>query len=384
MPSSWRYRLTPKRRNGQLETWCVDLTTPAGQRSRVSLGTADEDEARERMERWAREALPKIKEQYNAIRQDQSHTPDKDPQLSRLIDYYIDTYLVTRNVRPRSIERIVPVIRDFGLYCRSRHVGRASQLSRRIVDDWAADLARRKQAPKTIHTSLGFVRAMLNACLEADLLDFSPVQTWLMPILDEPEKHPLDAEAVRLRLAAVLKHEPKHYPPIAWIAHTGNRVGGTRNLNWKHIDLETRSIVRPQKPRRLARYEFSQEACDILLSVKDKAGPDGTVFIDPTSGTPYPKNKLMRVWARCQEAEGLQVATLKDLRDSFASIMANIVRIPLPQLQVLMGHASIEMTMKYVRAGSSQPFLDDYLKLLKTLAPSGTTPKNTRKRGSQG
>lgn len=362
--SSWQYHLTARYRQGRILSWCVDLISPSGQRSRISLGTTDEDEAHKLLERWAREALPRIKQKYDQRKaEDDTEGATKDPRIGRLTDYYVDTYLVTRNVRPRTVERIVPVVRDFELYCRARHVGRTSQLSRRVVDDWAADLARRGQSPKTVHTSIGFIRAMLNACLSADLLDYSPVQTWLMPILDEPEKHPLDVEGVRVRLAALSKHEPIHYAPIAWIANTGNRVTGTRNLNWKHIDLETRTIVRPQKPRRLARYEFNQAAYNILMSVKDRAGKDGTVFIDPGTGLPYPKNKLLRIWARVQEAERLPVATLKDLRDSFASIMANVVRIPLPQLQVLMGHADISMTMRYVRATSSAPFLQQYTDL---------------------
>jgi integrase len=46
--------------------------------------------------------------------------------------------------------------------------------------------------------------------------------------------------------------------------------------------------------------------------------------------------------------------------------MANIVGMPIPVLQVCMGHADIKTTMRYVQASEGRSHLDAWDKLLKT------------------
>lgn len=47
-------------------------------------------------------------------------------------------------------------------------------------------------------------------------------------------------------------------------------------------------------------------------------------------------------------------------RDAFGTIMANDIGLPLPELQILMGHTDIKTTMQYVRARGARTWLDTY------------------------
>lgn len=349
----YQVRLAMRQRPG-VGTWYVDYALPNGVRRRISTGTKDAEQAEKMRDEWVKSGHLEADVRKAHSEAQETHS-NGNPRIQEITDYYLNTALKVKNARPRSRERAVPILRNFEMYCASRKVGRVGQLSRRIVDEWAANLSE-TQAPATVKLSLTTLRAALNAAVEAGLLEVSPIKKWLMPVVEAPAIRALDPDAVALRLEAVKKREPLHYPPIAWIAFTGNRAGEVRLLRWKDIDLETQTVERPQKARHLARYQFSDKARAVLALVEGKHSE--LVFPNPETGDVYEKKFLLRVWQRCQRREGLEPeATLYDLRDSFATNMANAVGCPLPVLQSLMGHKKIEMTMKYVKPGNAHDWL---------------------------
>lgn len=198
----------------------------------------------------------------------------------------------------------------------------------------------------------------IEAAQEAGLFDVMPIEKWLMPKVDQEPINPLTAAQVRQRLQAMKRYEPGLYPAVLWIAMTGNRPAEVRELQWSAIDMKSQTVERQQKGRHLARYQFSDEARKALDAV---AGQHPKyVFVDVT-GEPYEKKRLLRAWQRAQEKANITpVATLYDLRHSFASIMANELGCPLPILQQLLGHTSIEMTLKYVKPGDAADWLRTY------------------------
>ena len=369
--SGYRIRWSLRQRTDRDGEWILDYYLPGGQRRRISTRTRDHDAALVKVKEYLKSPDGLAADVQRAVtrQKDEPKAQGGDPRISEVSEYYLDTALTVRNARPRSRERAVPILRDFEMWCRMKRIGRVSQLSRRTVDEWAAALAQ-TQAPATVKLSLTTLRAALNAAVEGGLMEKSPITKWLMPVVDPPVIRALTLDQVRDRLEAVRKMAPEHYPPIAWIAHTGNRAGEVRLLRWSQIDLKTQTIERPQKSRHLARYQFSDQARAVLRLVEGKH--KDLVFPNPETGEVYEKKFLLRVWQRCQQRAGLQpVANLYDLRDSFASNMANIVGCPLPILQSLMGHKSIDMTMKYVKPGNAADWLRTYGKTLKIADPNG-------------
>lgn len=334
----------------------VDYYLPTGFRRRLSTGEREWSEGLKFLDALI-DGGHLEQDVRRCLREEAQRVPvdSGDPRIEEVTRYYLDTALVVKNARPRSRERAVPILMAFEGYCRSRHIGRVSQLSRRIVDEWAVELAK-AQAPATVRLSLQTLRAALNAAQHAGLFDVAPIERWLLPKVDQPEVRPLTGKQVRERLEAMQRYEAALYPPVHWIAHTGNRPGEVRLLKWFQIDMKNQSVERQQKARHLARYQFSNEARKALDMVKGDHSE--WVFVDVNTGEPYEKKRLNRAWKRAQQKANLKPeATLYDLRDTFASIMANDVGCPLPVLQQLMGHSTVEMTMKYVKPGNAGDWL---------------------------
>lgn len=360
---NWRYTLTPKRRGGQLETWQVRVFTPDNRRLHVSLGTTDRDEAEARMEAWAQDVLPSLKRDYQILETAEREDQD-DPRLSTLFDYFLDTYCRAKGLSESSLKRYREALRDFELFARKRHVGRASQLSRRIVDEWSVDMADRNWQPKTRHTNITTLRACLNALTETGVLTYAPIQKWLTPKAQDPEVYPLELEQVRRVLAIVAEHQPNIANVVQWIAHTGNRPSDAQTLLWRQIDMQTATVDRTQiKTGRLAQYQLSAKAMAVLKAElkRNRPGPQGEVFTN-TDGEPFNPNYILRLMKRALDAGGFKErpVTLKDLRHTFAYHLVNTVNTPLPIVQVLLGHRDIKMTMRYVRPGDARDYLNDY------------------------
>lgn len=360
----WRARLGEKKKNGKLHSYVVDLHFPNGQRSRISLGTDAMTTAAKKFARFLREMLPAIRHDFE--HQEQTIVVANTP-LADILDYYTHTYLVVKGSSQKTRTEAIRILRLFELHCRSKHIGRAHQLSRAAVDSFAKYLTEEGRAAKTVHTALACIRASINAAVDAGLLDQSPIRKWLMPRCEDPEIDPLEPEQLRQVLEIIQGKEPTIYNIVSWIAHTGNRPSDARALTWRQLDLEHRTVERPQiKTGRLAQYQINDGALAAVLREKErgKTGPDNEVFTDPTGG-PFHRNYILRSFRRALARAGFRRrVNLKDLRHTFGYLHANYVKTPLPVLQVLMGHKSIEMTMRYVRATNAAEFAQAFAALI--------------------
>lgn len=362
--SEWRVRLGRKLRGGQLETYTLDVHG-GGRRRRISLRTTDAEKAERMLADFRRNGLPEL-ERAAAAPAEQNTT------LTAILDYYTGTYLPVRGASPRTITEAIRILREFELYCRASHIGRAQQLTRSAVDAHAKALHDRGLASKSVHTALSIIRAALNAAVEAGLLNQSPIAKWLMPRYDDPEIDPLTAEQLARLLDIVARRAPEVSSIVHWIAHTGNRPSDARGLRWSQVNMDTRTVQRTQvKTGRLATYQIGDAAMDVLIHERNRRGSEYVFTND--AGKPFTKNVVLYRLQRALRAEGFErPVCLKDLRHTFGFLMANRAGCPLPILQQLMGHSSIEMTMRYVRPGDAQAALGEYLKML---APRGTTKK---------
>lgn len=294
-----------------------------------------------------------------------------NPRIAELVTYYVDTYLPAKAAAPRTITKARQVLGEFQLYLAGRHIGRVQQLTRTHVDEHVADLRSRGKSAKSIADRLGLIRACLNANVEADRLEASPIRKWLMPTASDPEIDPLTPKQLTKVLATVEERRPDLYPIVAWIALTGNRPSDAVSLRWRQVDTQAGVVSRTHvKVKKLSSYQVSPAALQILRSQEHNRKHDGLVFLQP-DGAPYTVNVLYRAFTRCLQAKPAfeRPVNLKDLRHTFGYTMVNLVRCPLPVVQVLMGHRLIETTLKYVRPGNAAEDLAAFDKLLKTQAP---------------
>ena len=364
-PEGFRIRLCKSQNLDLAEIWL-----PSGQRKRIRLGRNLKDPSTH-FKNFIDRRLPSIIAEYTDLPAD----PEGDPPLRKIIDHYVDVHLIARRAADSTITLANQVLYEFQRFASSRHIGRASQLTPGLIDQWLASL--NGLAAKTLKTRTIMLRACINAAVHAGLLDQSPIKRWIMPKCQDPEIWPLTESQLQELLRLIHTRRPEIAPIISWIALTGQRPSDAVSLRWRQIDLPNRVVSRPQvKVKKLATFEISAAAALLLEQQRPKSAeanppakpPDSStshsalrtshdlVFLDPNSN-PFTTDRLYNAFVRA--LPGFQrPVNLKDLRHTFCSLAANEWAIPLPQVQVLAGHSDIRMTMRYVRPSSSRIALD--------------------------
>ena len=352
-------------------------------RRRVSLETRDYDQALRRFESiCSGQSLKDDLLSALAVARSRSGTTatiDSDPRVGSVLKYYVETYLPAKNAARKSIIKADQIGADFLDYCRRRNVGRCSQLGSRFLQEWQVHLGSGDRSPKTIHNYTGTIRAAFNASVTAGLIAKSPIDAWLMPKFARAEIHPLTTEQVKRLLRIFEEHGPEHLPWVTWIALTGNRPSDVCTLKVRQVDTALRVVERVQvKVKRLEKYSIAPPAAELVARiVREKMLESESLVFTGIRGAPLTVNKMLHYFKRTiARAGGFERSVnLKDLRHTFAYNLANgQPPIPLPVLQVLMGHSRIETTMRYVAAGNALEYLNSFAsKLLNEPSTRGTS-----------
>jgi len=148
---------------------------------------------------------------------------------------------------------------------------------------------------------------------------------------------------------------------IALLAlHTGMRQGELRALQWSSVNWENRTItvrhslndrtkkLESPKSNRERYIPMSTGVYEMLFKRKKEAG---YVFSN-TDGKPFDSQRLIRQLDKVREKAGLRKFTWHTLRHTFASLLA-MKRVPLHEVQALLGHSTVSMTMRYAHVAPS-------------------------------
>ncbi|MEX0429799.1 tyrosine-type recombinase/integrase [Spiribacter insolitus] len=125
---------------------------------------------------------------------------------------------------------------------------------------------------------------------------------------------------------------------------TGARKREVLDARWEFVNLEDAILTVPRsksgKPRHIV---LANEAIEVLH--RQPREPDNPwVFPNPRTGRPFVT--IYYGWDTIRRRAGLSDVRLHDLRHSFASFLVNSGR-SLYEVQVLLGHASPQTTMRY-------------------------------------
>ena len=146
---------------------------------------------------------------------------------------------------------------------------------------------------------------------------------------------------------------------ITFALRTGMRRGELVALRWQDVDLEAgkvlvrqtiwRGIIGVPKNHKPREIPLSAQVVAMLKAHRHLRGP--LVFCD--EGGEYLRvNKLNRVIVAVCKRAGLRHIGWHVLRHTFASHLA-MRNVPLKAVQELLGHASIQMTMRYAHLSPS-------------------------------
>lgn len=216
-----------------------------------------------------------------------------------------------------------------------------------IIEDFKNSVAQRVGA-KTVNNILTVLRRMLVVASKRKLVPSVPEIEWLK--VGEPDFDFLDFDEAD-RLIAAADREWRTMIVIA--ARTGMRQGELLGLRWEDADLVAgqvvvrqaivRGLVTTPKNRKPREIPLSREALTALKVERHLRGP--LVFCNDAGRALTNGACKHPLWRACRRA-GLRRIGWHVLRHTFASHLV-MLGVPLKVVQELMGHATIQMTMRY-------------------------------------
>jgi integrase len=231
------------------------------------------------------------------------------------------------------------------------------------IQDYAA-LKAMKLSKKTVNNHLTVLRRLLVVAKKRGLIQAVPEIEWLKA--PDPEFDFLDFEEAERLLAGAEEAEWRTMILVA--LRTGMRQGEILALRWEDVDLVkgqlsvrrsvTREIITTPKSGRSRDIPLGDE---VLAALKAHRHLRGQLVFCTDYGRMLKKNEVKHPLWRATKKAGLRRIGWHTLRHTFASHLA-MRGVPLKAVQELLGHATIEMTMRYAHLSPHIP--RDAVKLL--------------------
>ena len=121
---------------------------------------------------------------------------------------------------------------------------------------------------------------------------------------------------------------------------TGCRTGEILKLRWREVDGDTLELEDSKTgPRQVL---LSPEARAII----ERQPRSGSPWVFPSPVNPARARFDLSLWKKVWKLAGIEDVRLHDLRHTFAS-QAAMQGIPLPVVARLLGHAQVQMTLRY-------------------------------------
>ena len=267
---------------------------------------------------------------------------------------------------------------------------RVGQLTVSDLDAFATQKLRDGYAPSTVNRIRETLRSALSTAVRQDRLTRN-VAKYGGGVGAPP---PLVDRFSDQELGAILRaaHDEHYYSIILLLARTGLRIGEACGLRWRDIALRTTPprltvvwqldkwgrIVDPKSPTSRRTIPLREEVVRELVSWRERqqlwadrigdgfVNEHGLVFTTRT-GRPISKRNIARSFERASKAAGVEHGTLKTLRSTVATQLAEGGLHP-RKAQTFLGHAHMSTTMKYYTAVSD---VDDAAALLPDLEDTG-------------
>ena len=237
------------------------------------------------------------------------------------------------------LRRILPVIGDAEINkLTPGHLARLLQsLSR-------GDATHRGIKGSTMNRFHSLLSTIFRYAVRSGFLDVNPMARGSVPRSKEPPIHVryLSSEEQRRLLAVIRKDCPHKALELELAILTGMRRGEQFNAEWQKWNAKLGVLNIAGKTGSRA-VQISRAAARCLRRLRRRA-PRNQVFITPERN--YTEQDRRLWFENATKKAGLPAFHYHDLRHTFASRLA-IAGVPLLEIQQLLGHKTIGMTLRY-------------------------------------
>lgn len=190
----------------------------------------------------------------------------------------------------------------------------------------------------SVNREIAMLKSMLNKAVEWGKLKEAPKRVKLLKGVESRLRYLMPDEVQRL-----ISNCSDHLKPIVIVAiHTGMRKGEFLSLRWNQIDFEKGIITLSDTKNDQRRYVPMDETVkSTLLEIERKSD---YVFRGKKEGKPLGWIELS--FHNALEKSGIEDFRIHDMRHTFASNLV-MAGVDLMTVKELLGHKSIEMTMRY-------------------------------------
>ena len=270
------------------------------------------------------------------------------PRLSKFADEFLENYATTNNkaseVHTKRVLLRQHLLPELG-------ARRLDEIGVRDVEAYKAAKIKAKYHPKSVNNQLCVLRTLLRTAVEWKLIETAPV---IKPLrVPKPDVRFLTLEETRRLVRAC---HPDWRAMVVVALNTGLRLGELLALRWKHVDLvlgqlvvcenDWRGVIGTPKGHKARVVPLNNAALAVLNGHCHRRG--ALVFSRP-DGTRLTYQQCRRPLLRTCKAANVTPVQWHALRHTFASQMA-MKGVPLKAIQDLLGHATIEMTMRYAHS----------------------------------
>ncbi len=231
-----------------------------------------------------------------------------------------------------------------------------SEIEVQDIERYKATLVRKGLSRKTINNRLTVLRKSLHSAYEWSRLSTTPPKILWLKCPPPRTDYLTSAEsALLLRFSTGMLRDL-----ILAALRTGMRQGELKGLQWSSIDWLNRVLVVRHSYNDSARTLGSPKGnrerhipmdIDLYEALDARRLKTGYVFVDKT-GKPFANYQLAPALAAVCSRAGVRKVGWHTLRHTFATQLA-MMATPLHVVQRLLGHASIEMTMRYAHVAPS-------------------------------
>lgn len=166
--------------------------------------------------------------------------------------------------------------------------------------------------------------------------------------------------------------EYRDWAIINWVLATGNRIGTVINVKISDVDFQDNMItVSKQKNKKLMRIPMIRQLRDVMKFyinefLVDEDGEYVSMYLFPASYTdlynqPMSRISLSKSIARYNKSRGVKKTSFHLFRHTFVKKWI-VEGGPLPELQRILGHSTLDMVVHYANLYSDdlRPKMEDY------------------------